>query len=108
MITVNNFFCHWLKGIDTRRYPADVRILPINNTVKNYQYAVQQLKNVPRETLLYEKKAVVLTGGTDRRSNTSTTPADRTDLNLGERVTDFLALIEKKCTAEFHFGFLHS
>ena len=39
------------------------------------------------------KKAVVLTGGSDRRSNA---PADRTDSNLGERVTDFLALIEKK------------
>ena len=28
------------------------------------------------------KKAVVLSGGKDRRSNTSTTPADRTDSNL--------------------------
>ena len=53
------------------------------------------------------KKAVVLTGGTDRRSNTSTIPADRTESNLSERVTDFLALIGKKCTTEFHLGFLH-
>ena len=37
----------------------------------------------------------------------STTPADRMDSNLGERVTDFLALIGKKCTSEFHLGFLH-
>ena len=115
MIRVDNFFCHWLKGIDARRYPDDVRILPTNNTVENYQYAVQQLKHLPskslddvRETLLYDKKAVVSTGGTDRRSNTSTTPADRTDSNLGERVTDFLALIEKKCTAKSHLDFLHS
>ena len=51
------------------------------------------------------KKAVVLSGGSDRTSNA---PADRTDSNLGERVTDFLALIEKKkCTTEFHLGLLH-
>ena len=37
VITVNNFFCHWLKEIDARRYPDDVRILPTNNTVKIYQ-----------------------------------------------------------------------
>ena len=63
VITVNNFFCHWLKEIDARHYPDDVRILPTNNTVEIYQYAAQQLKHLPkkylddiRETLLYEKK----------------------------------------------------
>ena len=63
VITVNNVFCHWLKEIDARRYPDDVRILPTNNTVEIYQYAAQQLKHLPkkslddiRETLLYEKK----------------------------------------------------
>ena len=39
------------------------------------------------------KKAIVLTGGSDRRSNA---PAHRTDSNLGERVTDVLVLIEKE------------
>ena len=63
VITVNNFFCHWLREIDARHYPHDVRILPTNNTVEIYQYAAQQLKHLPkkylddiRETLLYEKK----------------------------------------------------
>ena len=62
VITGNNFFCHWLKEIDARRYPDDVRILPTNNTVQIYQYAAQQLKHLPskslddiRETLLNEK-----------------------------------------------------
>ena len=101
VITVNNIFC--LKKMDARCYPDDVRILPINNTVEIYQYAAQQLKHLPskslddiKETLLYEKKAVVLTGGIDRRSNTPTSPTDRTDSNLDERVTDFFALIGKK------------
>ena len=63
VITVNNFFCHWLKEIDARRYPDDVRILPTNNTVEIYQYVAHQLKHLPskslddiRETLLYQKK----------------------------------------------------
>ena len=103
VITVNNFFCYWLKEIDARRYSDDVRILPTNDTDEIYQYAAQQLKHLPskslddiKETLLYEKKAVVLTGGIDRRSNTPTSPTDRTDSNLDERVTDFFALIGKK------------
>ena len=80
--------------------------------VKIYLYAAQQLKHLPsksldgiRETLLYKKKAVVLTGGRDRRSNMSTNPAYRTDSNLSERVTDFLHSLGKKCTTEFHLGF---
>ena len=62
MIIATNFFCHWLKEIDARRYPDDKRILPTNDTVEIYQYAAQQLKHLPkkslndiRETLLYEK-----------------------------------------------------
>ena len=63
MITVNNFFCHWLKEIDARRYSDDVRILPTNDTDEIYQYTAQQLKHLRskslddiKETLLYEKK----------------------------------------------------
>ena len=37
MITVNNFFGHWLTDIDIRRYPDDTRILPTNNNVDIYQ-----------------------------------------------------------------------
>ena len=83
MITVNNFFYHWLKEINARRYPYDARILPTHNTLEIYQYADQQLKHLPkkflddiRETLLYEKRAVVLNNGRDRRSNTSIAVAD--------------------------------
>ena len=63
VITVNNFFCYWLKEIDARRYSDGVRILPTNDTDEIYQYAAQQLKHLPskslddiRETLLYQKK----------------------------------------------------
>ena len=60
---ITTFFFHWLKEIDARRYPDDVRIFPANNTVEIYQYAAQQLKHLPskslddiRGTLPYEKK----------------------------------------------------
>ena len=103
------------KKIDARRYRDDVRILPTNNTVEIYQYAAQQLKHLPkkslddiRETLLYEKKAVNLNDNRDRRSNTSTTPADRADANLGERVTDFLGLIGRKIYCRIPVGFFTS
>ena len=113
VIMVNKIFLsfvkrNWCKTLSRRRKNFT------NNTIEIYQYAAQQLKHLPskslddiREILLYWKKAVVLTGGRDRTSNSSTTPADRMDSNLGERVTNFLALIEKKCTTEFHLGFLH-
>ena len=63
VVMVNNFFVHWLKEIDIRRYPDNVRILPTNNTVKVYNYAAQQIKHLPtkslddiKETILYEKR----------------------------------------------------
>ena len=63
LITVNNFFGHWIKVIDIRRYLDDVRILPTNNTVDVYQYSAQQLKHLPKnvlktveKTFLYKKK----------------------------------------------------
>ena len=114
VITVNKIFLsfvkrNWCKTLSRRRKNFT------NNTIEIYQYAAQQLKHLPskslddiREILLYWKKAVVLTGGRDRTSNSSTTPADRTDSNLGERVTNFLALIGKKCTTEIHFYILRS
>ena len=59
----NNFFCHWLKEIDARHYPDNVRILATNNTVEIYQYPPQKLEYLPkkslddiRETLLNKKK----------------------------------------------------
>ena len=41
VVMVNNFFACWLKEIDIRRYPDDVRILPTNNTVEVCNYAAQ-------------------------------------------------------------------
>ena len=115
IIRVNNFFSHWLKETDSRRYPDNIRILPTNNTVEIDQYAAQELNHLLkkslddiRETVLYEKKAVNLNDNRDRRLNMSTTPADRADTNLSERVTDFLGLIGRKIYYRIPVGFFTS
>ena len=102
VVTVNNFFARWLKEIDIRRYLDDARILSTNKTVEVYNYAAQQIKLLLtkflddiKETILYEKKAVVLTGNRDRRLNNTNTSAARTDANLNEKVTDFHGLLKK-------------
>ena len=41
VVMVNNFLARWLKEIDIRRYPDDVRILLTNNTVEVCNYAAQ-------------------------------------------------------------------
>ena len=33
LITVNNFFGHWITDIGIRRYPDDTKILPTNNNL---------------------------------------------------------------------------
>ena len=49
-----------------------------------------------KETLLYGKEKVSLPGNRDRRINNSSTLADRTDANLGGRVTEFHNLLCQK------------
>ena len=38
-MTVNNFFWHWLKEVDKKRYGDSLQILPIGNSSKIYQYS---------------------------------------------------------------------
>ena len=44
----------------------------------------------------------------DQTRQTSNTPADRTDANLGERVTNFLGLIRRKIYYRIPLGFFTS
>ena len=62
-ITVNNFFAHWIKEIDIKRYGDELPVLPLTNTVEIYKYSNAMLKHVPKEALeflrydlLYSKK----------------------------------------------------
>ena len=49
-----------------------------------------KLLDTIKEMLLYDKEKVIIPEGRDRRSNMSNTRGDRTDQNLGSRITHFL------------------
>ena len=101
LITVNNFFGHWVKDVERRRYPDDVTILPTNNTGDLYQYSAQKLKYLPKvalkseKTFLYQENPIVFTGSKDGRSATSNTAAYWTDANLAQ-ITAFKGYLFKK------------
>ena len=95
LMTVNNFFTHFIKEIDIRRYirihDVDTRILPTNNTVDIYRYSDAMFKHMPNDalktydkTLLYSQKAVKLANNVDTRPNN--TDNSRTDDNLDDRI----------------------
>ena len=76
LITVNNFFAHFIKEIVTSRYRDDQHILPTNNVVNIYRYSNTMLKHIPEkalktfeDTLLYSEKAVSLKSDNDRKEN---------------------------------------
>ena len=99
LITVNNFFAHWIKEIDIKKLGDDQPILPTINMVEIYKYSDQILKHMPKNslklienTLLYSKKKVKLPDGEDRRKNHTAAGGDadeRTDDNLDERIQKF-------------------
>ena len=106
MITVNNFFAHWIKEIDIKKLGDDQPILPTINTVEIYKYSDQILKHLPsadlemiENDLLYSRKKVKIpAAGGDRRKkytrpvngNVAAEPiANRTDANLNEGIEKF-------------------
>ena len=97
VITVNNFFAHWIKEIDIERYVDDIPLLPLTNTVDVYRYSDELLKHMPKDALktkendfLYnEKKVVMYSNDNDRCTHyttTNSTARNRTDENLRERI----------------------
>ena len=51
MITVNNFFGHWLTDVDIRRYPDDMNILLTNFSVDIYNYSNTKMKYLPEKSV---------------------------------------------------------
>ena len=115
LVTVNGLFFRWLKEIDIRRYPDDVRILPLNNTVSIADYAANQLKHLPdksladiRDTIVYNKNSVVLTGSKDQRSNISTDTKDSQDANLLWTLSNLKGDLKEKSYYGMPSGYLLS
>ena len=97
LITVNNFFAHWIKEIDIKRYCDDISILPLANMVDIYQYSDEILKHMPKDVLksiqnylLQCRKKVAIPGNNTNRHARYMTPANaanRSDENLTNRIT---------------------
>ena len=63
LITVNNFFAHWVKEISVAKYGSDKELIPTFPPYEIYQYADSMLKHLPEKALktiqkthLYSKK----------------------------------------------------
>ena len=111
--TVNNFFGHWITGINIQCYPDDTRILQTNNNVDVYQYSNAQLKYPPEKSvkivlknLLYSNKPVYLDADTNRRSNTNDNVGERSDPNLTYRLVQLKDHVYKKFFYSIPLGVL--
>ena len=51
IIPVNNFFAHWVKDLNIKRYGDDIAVLPINKTLDIYRYLGSMLKHLPDDVL---------------------------------------------------------
>ena len=102
MIPVNNFFTHWVKDVNIKRYGGDIAILPINKTLDIYRYSDAMLKHLPddvlatfQEELLYSKKSVIIKGNAnntiaDRRNHIAAAARNsNTDSNINDRIAKF-------------------
>ena len=51
LITVNNFFAHWVKEISITKYGSDKELPPTFSPWEVYQYSDQMLKHLPKDSL---------------------------------------------------------
>ena len=104
MIPVNNFFAHWIKDVNIKRYGDDIAVLPINKTLDIYRYSEAMLKHLPDDVLktfqgdiLYSKKPVIIKGNTantinDRRNHIAAAASNsNNDNNIDDRIATFNA-----------------
>ena len=112
LITVNNFFAHWIKEISITKYGSDKELSLTFSPWEVYQYSDQMLKHLPadtlktiQKTLLFSKKPVYLAKASYDRCNynskdliftglnTAQTAEKKklhaTDLNIEERISLF-------------------
>ena len=50
LITVNNFFAHWVKEISITKYGSDRELPPTFSPWEIYQYSDQMLKHLPKDS----------------------------------------------------------
>ena len=97
LITVNNFFAHFIKEINITHYGNDKQLIPTFSPYEIYQYSLAMLKHLPEKALkklendfLYSKKNVSCNKASiERRTYNSTTAAGITDDNIDDRLDKF-------------------
>ena len=94
LITVNNFFAHWVKEISITKYGSDRELPPTFSPWEIYQYSDQMLKHLPKDdlktiqkTFLYSKKPVYYGNTPYERRNFNSKNLTTTGLSTAEITT---------------------
>ena len=97
MITVNNFFAHWVKEISITRYGSNKELPPTFSPWEVYQYSDQMLKHLPsdalktlQKTLLFSKKPVYFAKKEYDRRNYNSQGLALTGLNAADATAKIL------------------
>ena len=88
LITVNNFFAHWVKEISITKFGSDRELPPTFRPWEIYQYSDAMLKHLPKDSLktiqkhlLYSKEPVFYGNTAYERRNFNGTNIATTGLN---------------------------
>ena len=115
LITVNNFFAHWIKETDIKRYGDNIPILPLTNTVDIYRYSDEILKHLPKDALktiqndlLYSRKIAVPGNNTNRcvHYTNAANAVNRTNDNLTDRIAKFQVQLKSEYIHRIPLKFL--
>ena len=119
LITVNNFFAHWVKEISITKYGSDKELPPTFSPWEVYQYSDQMLKHLPKGSLksiekthlhsklpiyfastLYDRRnhnsANVILTGLSTAKQTERKQKHAKDLNLDQRIELFQAQLKNE------------
>ena len=91
LITVNNFFAHWVKELSITKYGSDRELPPTFSPWEIYKYSDQMLKHLPKDSLkiiqknfLYSKKPVYYGNTAYERRNFDSKDISTTGLTSAE------------------------
>ena len=94
LITVNNFFAHWVKEISITKYGSDKELPPTFSPWEVYQYSDQILRHMPSKALktiqkthLFSRKPVYFADVSYERRNHNASGVTLTGLNSAEQTT---------------------
>ena len=94
MITVNNFFAHWVKEISITKYRSDKELPPTFTPWEIYQYSDAMLKHLPKDSLrtiqkhlLYSKEPVFYGNMSYDRRNFNSSNLSTTGLTTAQITT---------------------